>query len=366
MTRKAYAAPFGIDNELSTEEIISLIREFFSIGVYDLAVTGGEPLCRKDWREIVRFASNIGEWKLTLNTNGILWEEEDIKFVAEHCESIGIIVSLDGYSPRTYGVLRKDGHHQGGDRFFAKVVKNVKLMKEYGLKVSINYTITSLTINNFFETLEFIRHLRIDGFLAIKFFPYGRGKVNFGKLEINYDDWESFIFQATRSKESDPSLSFLGISTTCPWEFYIPLMRHGYTQDDIERIWDYNTPLASKSYSSMRDLGCHAGITSCAISPDGSVFPCGTVSARIPGLFCGNVRERSFLEIWEDSEMFKKLRSLELNKLKGHCSKCQFKELCGGGCRARAYVLKGGLDEVDPICPYHLSSNSYNIQGRQS
>lgn len=371
---KVFVAPFAIDfditlkcnqrclhcnvaggdhfeNEMDTKEITTLIQEFYDIGVYDLAITGGEPLMRSDWRQIVEFACSRGPWKIVINTNGILWKEEDMQFVAESCPDLAIVVSLDGHTPETYGILRRDSDNLPSAKTFHTVVENLKKMYDYGLKTNLNFTVTRTSQEHVLDTIEFGRTLNTRGFLVIKFFPYGRGGQYLGALELPYTDWKRLLLDLTKRKEQDSSLDHVAVSVTCPWEYYLPLMTEGYSVDDIERIWDYLTPLGSETYRSMRDLGCNAGVTTCALSPNGDVFPCGTVSARVPGLYCGNAREKGLSEVWKTSEMFRKLRSLRLSEIKGACKDCDFKSVCGGGCRSRAFVQRGDLRDPDPLCP---------------
>jgi len=164
---KAYAAPFAIDfdvtlkcnqkclhcnvcggerfsNEMDTVQIGKLIQEFYDIGVYDLAITGGEPLMRDDWREIVEYACTRGSWKVVINTNGTLWTEKDIKFVAEKCPELRIVISLDGNTPETYGILRKDRNGKPDTQAFSRIVHNLGKMHDYGLSTNLNFTITRL------------------------------------------------------------------------------------------------------------------------------------------------------------------------------------------------------------------------------
>ncbi|MCH8937619.1 MAG: SPASM domain-containing protein [Gemmatimonadetes bacterium] len=65
-------------------------------------------------------------------------------------------------------------------------------------------------------------------------------------------------------------------------------------------------------------------------------------------MVAGNVRERTFSDIWEDASSFQRLRD---GVLGGKCGRCDFQELCGG-CRARAYALTGDLSGEDPWCSY--------------
>src|SRR5262249_44332810 len=62
----------------------------------------------------------------------------------------------------------------------------------------------------------------------------------------------------------------------------------------------------------------------------------------------GNVRERTFDEIWSSSPVLQELRTA---KLGGRCGECEFSELCGG-CRCRAYAVTGDFLAEDPSCAY--------------
>ena len=90
--------------------------------------------------------------------------------------------------------------------------------------------------------------------------------------------------------------------------------------------------------------GCLAGTGFCFISHQGDVQPCGFLS-----LNCGNVKQQTFADIWENSEVFKKLRNLQ--NLSGKCGVCEYRKVCGG-CRARAYEATGDYLSEEPLCLY--------------
>ena len=63
------------------------------------------------------------------------------------------------------------------------------------------------------------------------------------------------------------------------------------------------------------------------------------------------------IEIYKNAEIFKKVR--DITKIKGKCSKCDYLQFCGGGCRFIAYILSGGdIFAEDPMCWY----NPLNIE----
>jgi radical SAM protein with 4Fe4S-binding SPASM domain len=77
--------------------------------------------------------------------------------------------------------------------------------------------------------------------------------------------------------------------------------------------------------------GCLAGLYYCRVYPNGDVTPCPYLPIKL-----GNIKEKTFSEIWFNSEVFKNLR--DFNTLKGKCGVCDYRNICGG-CRARAYGL---------------------------
>jgi radical SAM protein with 4Fe4S-binding SPASM domain len=90
--------------------------------------------------------------------------------------------------------------------------------------------------------------------------------------------------------------------------------------------------------------GCPAGTQYVGITPDGDVTPC----PYLPR-YGGNLREQTFAQIWNDSQLFNDLRRRKA--LGGRCGECEFNGMCGG-CRARAYGATGDPMAEDPWCVY--------------
>jgi radical SAM protein with 4Fe4S-binding SPASM domain len=78
------------------------------------------------------------------------------------------------------------------------------------------------------------------------------------------------------------------------------------------------------------------------ISHIGDVCPSGFLP-----LSGGDIRERSFVEIYRQSALLRDLR--DHSRLKGKCGVCDFRDVCGGS-RARAYAVTGDYLESDPYC----------------
>jgi len=64
----------------------------------------------------------------------------------------------------------------------------------------------------------------------------------------------------------------------------------------------------------------------------------------------GNLKDRCFKEIWEDSALLNDQR--DFGKYEGKCGSCEYLRACGG-CRARAAALnEGDYLAEEPFCAY--------------
>jgi radical SAM protein with 4Fe4S-binding SPASM domain len=89
--------------------------------------------------------------------------------------------------------------------------------------------------------------------------------------------------------------------------------------------------------------GCGAGKGFSYIRFDGEVWPCNFIP-----LAAGNVREKSFSDIWDKSPLLQEFRG-QKRQLQGICGNCDEQSICGG-CRGRAYAHTGDPFAADPNC----------------
>lgn len=80
-------------SELTTEQIKSFLKNFCVNGGRRVLYTGGEPLLRRDFRELVLYARELG-LLVDLFTNGTLIDKECARFLSENINLVS--VSLDG------------------------------------------------------------------------------------------------------------------------------------------------------------------------------------------------------------------------------------------------------------------------------
>ena len=104
---------------------------------------------------------------------------------------------------------------------------------------------------------------------------------------------------------------------------------------------------------------CGAGARTLSVAADGTVYPCHLLHSR--DLAMGNAFSDSASKI-TGSKVAGLFQNLGVKDIEG-CSACAVRHLCGGGCRARAYLTTGALASKDPYC--ELSRSYYEAIGER-
>ena len=144
---------------MSAQEIVQLAEIFVSLGVKKIRLTGGEPLVRKDFGQILEELARLPV-ELTLTTNGIL--------VPQYLEALkkagvrSINVSLDTLQPEKFFKLTRRDQ-------FAQVWTNILLLLQEGFRVKINAVALQGQIEE--ELIDFVRLTR-DLPLHVRFIEF--------------------------------------------------------------------------------------------------------------------------------------------------------------------------------------------------
>lgn len=144
---------------LLAEEIDFIVHKFVKHGVTKIRLTGGEPLLRKDFSEILDLLSKH-QVQLSLTTNGFLLDLYLSQLVKTEISSINI--SLDSLRPERFKQITQRN-------YFSKTIENIKSAINAGLHVKLNAVI----IRNFNddEILEFVKLSR-DNNIDIRFIEF--------------------------------------------------------------------------------------------------------------------------------------------------------------------------------------------------
>ncbi len=282
-------------DDLSTDAAKMLIHQIVEVSRPLLILSGGEPLLREDLFEIIRYGTDRG-MKMGMGSNGMLIDYS----VAKKLKDAGVstvAISLDSSIPERHDKFR------GVKGCWQHAVNAIEALKENGLQVQVNATVTRQNYSEVGEIMSLAENLEVDNFHLFFLVPTGRGTNIQDITPWMYEEMiTNTLAQTTNHK--------MNVKPSCAPQFMRVAQQHGV---DMSR-W-------------IR--GCVAGLYYCRIYPSGEVTPCPYLPINL-----GNIRDRSFKDIWFNSEVFQAMR--DLNQLKGKCGVCDYREICGG-CRARAY-----------------------------
>ncbi len=157
---------------LSFEELDAVVSQFAAFGVDKLRITGGEPMVRKDFIELMaRFARHLGHGlrELTLTTNGTL-----LRKYAGDLSAIGvrrINISLDTLKPDVFEQLSRRN-------MLPVVLDGIDAALEAGLKVKLN-TVALKGVNEA-EIPDLVRyaHERGADITLIETMPMGEAETD--------------------------------------------------------------------------------------------------------------------------------------------------------------------------------------------
>jgi molybdenum cofactor biosynthesis protein A len=130
---------------MSTDEIEQIAKTFVDLGVNKIRLTGGEPLVRKEFPDIVRNLAKLPV-ELTLTTNGVLVHKHIELFKEAGIRSLN--VSLDSLNKDTFFKLTKRDQ-------FQQVWDNIHLLLNEGFRVKINAVALNGIIEK--EICDFVR-----------------------------------------------------------------------------------------------------------------------------------------------------------------------------------------------------------------
>ena len=261
------------EEELSTAEAKTLLEQIARANFKIMIFSGGEPLMRPDIVELVAYATSLG-LRPVFGTNGTLITL-DMAQKLKDAGAMGMGISLDSMDKEKHNQFRKfPGAWEGA-------VQGMRNCRAVGLPFQIHTTV--MEWNN--HELEALTDFAVaEGAVAHHFFflvPTGRAKT----IEAESLRAEAYEETLTRIMKKQQQVD-IELKPTCAPQFL--------------RIAD------QMGLKTRFRRGCLAGTAYCIISPKGKVQPCAYLNMEL-----GDVRQTPFDEIWKNSPVLNKLRTLE-------------------------------------------------------
>ena len=317
--------------ELDTDEALSLVDQIAALGVRYVTLSGGEPLLRKDWKIVARRVRARG-MGLRLSTNGNLLDEPVLaELLALRTEQV--VLSLDGPRQVHDEIRRPGGSKRAGEPSpFEQTMRVLALLRDTPIEATV---ITSVMRSNLEHLGEIRRLLGVAGTNRwIVQLAHATGRMRNGAsagaprlllLPEQMERLAAILLGLIREPGLTPQV-FNSVGYLSKEE---PLLRS-----------------AGRARATPFWRGCHCGLTTMGIEPDGGIKGCAN---QVGAPFVvGNIRHEPLQAIWDDSDRWHWLKP-DPTRMTGVCQGCVLAGFCCGGCTALAFSSTGELF-ANPYC----------------
>lgn len=275
--------------ELTNDEIKRVLREAADAGTFILTISGGEPMLRKDFFDIVEYARML-TFAVKIKTNGLLIGDAEAARLRQLAIN-EIQISVYSDRPEVHDAITKV---RGS---LERSMNAVKSLKRQGLNVVMANALMRQNVTDY----RAVQRMGAEIGVPVKTDP-----------------------TITPMIDGDTSVLLHRIGTKELGELF----------QDPELVGDVNEFCALPDPLSDDILGsipCSAGHSSLYVSPYGEVYPC--VQFPVP---CGNIRSESLQDIWYKSPSMREVRGIRIKDLHT-CSSCDHVTGCSR-CPGLAYM----------------------------
>lgn len=324
------SADKDFQDELSVNEIFSVLDDLNRCHVPALILSGGEPLLRTDIFKIAAQAKALGFY-LGLSSNGTLMDERTVARIA-HAGFNYVGVSLDG-------LQKQHDHMRGQEGAFDHAIAGIRRCIHHGVKVGIRFTPTRENIEDLPKLMALMDREGVNRFYLSHWNYAGRGHANRGEDSAHRATREvlDFLFDlGWQDLQTGRSREIVTGNNDADGPYFLLWIRR-------------NLPEHAKQVEKwlIQWGGNASGVGVANIDNRGFVHP---------DIFwwhhaLGNVRDRSFSEIWHDpSDLLMNGLRQRPRPVRGRCQTCHFLAICGGNTRVRAFQMSGDPWAEDPGC----------------
>ncbi|MBI2887599.1 MAG: radical SAM protein [Chloroflexi bacterium] len=317
--------------ELTTPEARAMLQDMADFGVPVLLLSGGEPLNREDLFDLAETAHHLG-LRTTLSTNGTLITRQTAQRIKD--TGFGYVgISLDGIGAQHDKFRGKRGA-------FDAAVEGIRNCKAVGQRVGLRLTLTRRTVAALPDIFDLVEREGIDRVCFYHLVYSGRGR------RISGDALNPQEVRAALDTIFDRAQDFHGRGLE---KEILTVDNHAdgaYLYMKVER--EQGPERASEVWRLLkRNGGNNSGVAIGHIDNTGNVHP----DQFTWGVDLGNIRERPFSQIWQDTAHPVMAGLKDRGKLlPARCQSCRFLEICNGNFRSRAQFATGDIWGMDPAC----------------
>jgi heme d1 biosynthesis radical SAM protein NirJ len=333
------SADTDFKGELSTEEVFKVMDDLKAFKVPVLILSGGEPLLRPDIFEISKRSKEMGFYT-SLSTNGTLIGPENIQQIAEvGYDYVGI--SIDGMRHTHDAFRRKEGA-------FDAAMAGIRQCLDHGIKVGMRFTLTQDNAEDMPALLQMMDEEGIDKFYLSHLNYAGRGNKNRkddAQHRLTRKAMEILFENCLTDIREGKNREYVTGNNDADGVYLLHWAQHHFP-DHVEALQTILEQWGGNS----------TGVNVSNIDNLGNVHP----DTMWWNYDLGNVRERPFSEIWQDtSDPLMAGLKQRPRPVTGRCGSCDYLKICNGNTRVRAFQTAQDYWAEDPGC--YLTDSEIHI-----
>jgi radical SAM protein with 4Fe4S-binding SPASM domain len=312
--------------ELTTQEGEQLVREVAVLEPRIFLMTGADPLKRADLEHLVRYAALHGlRPVLALRATPLLTRNAIARLKTAGLARITL--TLNGSHAELHDLLC--GVHGS----FERTIQATQWAEAVGLPFQITTNFCERNLHDLEKLAALIRPFRPAQWNVT--FPVPVRPAQMEEMPSPGQFEEAFA----RLYKLAQSVPFKVRTTEAPhYRRFVLQQQAGQRAKGADRARHFEEGIPGV-------LRVNEERATVFISHTGEVYPC----ALLP-IAGGNIRIKKLAEIYRGADIFRTLH--DSGKLRGKCSLCSFKQVCGGS-RSRALAILGDVLAEDPACIYH-------------
>ena len=292
--------------ELTAEQWLQIAKDARDRGMVFVLLTGGEPFVRKDFFEILHGMQDLGLY-VSINSNGSMLSGPILQKLLER-PPFRMNISLYGGCNETY-------ENMCGKPAYTQVKENIKALRQAGVEVSLNLSITPYNKDDLEKI--YADAVELDVNVKASSYMYPSVRVN----------GEQYGCGNRLSPEEAAECSVRWDKIRFSREEFLA---RAESMKNLTAVQEPECPVETDE-----GVRCRAGSTSFWMTWDGRMLPCGMLPH--PGV---KPLEMGFDAAWEAVRNWTK--EIRLPK---QCQSCDHKELCAA-CAAVTVTETGKFDGV--------------------
>lgn len=315
-------APSGKYGEPPYQDLLHIMDELERANVLKVSLTGGEPLLRADFPDILRELYSRRIMLDQICTNGLLITDElldQIKQIGFHPH---FQISFDGVGM----------HHamRGVDGIESDTVQAIQRTLSAGFRVTVSTSIDKATIRSLDATYHLMKKIGVHYWMITPPLASGNWKHE-RALPLSLNEMSENLLPLMKQWLED--------GKPIPVKFFA--------------FWDGKAGDATNDdeiYAPL-DFDCAGCREYPALLPNGTLVPCQTYAGTPLEKDMPNLMTENLSEVWTRSRLrsILDLRKKDILASNPECTSCEFLSSCGMGCRAAALIATGNIMEREPL-----------------